>query len=151
MADPPDDVIARLNGLIEACKDREEAYRIAANAACNHDLKALLHSYRQQSAGFVAELQAEVKQRGGVPTETGSWTGWLTCGWQHLTAVISGDDAVVIRDCERGEDAVRAAYEATLAAPMPPDVRVVVERQYAAVKAGHDRLRALHAVATEPT
>ncbi len=147
----PMEVISRLNTLIEACKDREQGYRMAAEGARNQDLKALLHSYAEQSAGFVAELHAEVTRLGGVPTETGSLTGWLTRGWQHLTSVVSGgDDAAVIAGCERGEDAARAAYEAALAEPLPDEVRAVVERQYAGVKAGYDRLHALGAVATGP-
>jgi uncharacterized protein (TIGR02284 family) len=133
--------------LIEACKDREQGYRTAGEGARNKDLKALLHSYEGQSAGFVTELQAEVKRLGGAPAEAGSLAGWLTRGWQHLTAVVGGDDATVIAGCERGEGAACAAYEAALADALPNEVRAVAERQYAAVKAGHDRLRALGAVA----
>jgi uncharacterized protein (TIGR02284 family) len=143
-----EDLIAALNRLIEAGKDREQGYRAAAGGACNHDLKALLHSYEEQSAGYVAELQAEVQRLGGAPAETGTVTGFLTRGWQHLAvAVTGGDDAAVIADCERGESAARADYEAALAGPLPDEARAVLERQYAGVKAGHDRLRALEAVA----
>jgi uncharacterized protein (TIGR02284 family) len=140
----PKDVISSLNGLIEACKDREQGYRTAAGGGRNQDLKALLRSYEEQSAGYVAELQAEVRRLGGEPAEAGSLAGWLTRGWQHLTSVVSGgEDAAVIAGCERGEDAARAAYEGALAEPLPEQVRAVLERQYAGVKAGHDRLRAL--------
>lgn len=146
-----EEVISRLNALIEASKDREQGYRTAAEGARNQDLKALLHSYEGQSAGFVAELQEEVKRLGGAPVDTGSLAGWLTRGWQHLATVVSGgDDAAVIAGCERGEEAARAAYEAALAEPLSDEVRTVVERQYASVKAGHDRLRALAAVAVGP-
>src|SRR5689334_3201380 len=102
MAVPKEDVISRLNELIEACKDREQGYRTAAEGARNQDLRALLHSYEEQSAGYVTQLQAEVKRLGGEPAETGSLTGWLTRGWQHLTSVVSGgDDGPVIAACER--------------------------------------------------
>jgi uncharacterized protein (TIGR02284 family) len=151
MAAEQDGIVADLNKLIEACKDREQGYRTAAEAACNQDLKTLLHSYERQSAEFVAELRAEVERLGGTPAETGSVAGWLTRGWQHLTAIIAGgDDAAVIIGCGHGEDAARAAYEAVLAGPLPPEVRAVIERQYAGVRAGHDRLRALEAVAVGP-
>jgi uncharacterized protein (TIGR02284 family) len=152
MAAPKDDVIVRLNQLIEACKDREQAYRIAADSARNQDLKGLLRSYQEQSARLVAELQAEVKRRGGEPAQAGSWTGWLTRGWQHLAALVTnGEDAAVIQDCARGEDSVCVAYESALAQPLPAEVRALVERHYADVKNGHDRLRALQAVAVGPT
>jgi uncharacterized protein (TIGR02284 family) len=64
--------------------------------------------------------------------------------------VSGGDDGAVIAGCERGEEAARAAYEAALAEPLSDDVRALAERQYAAVKAGRDRLRALGAVAAGP-
>jgi uncharacterized protein (TIGR02284 family) len=148
---PKDDTNSRLNSLIEACKDREQGYRTAAEGAHNHDLKELLRSYEAQSAGFVAELQAEVSRRGGAPAETGSLTGWLTRGWQQLASVVSGgDDGAVIAGCERGEEAARTAYEAALAQPLPQGARALAERQYAAVKEGQDRLRALGTVAAKP-
>jgi uncharacterized protein (TIGR02284 family) len=150
MAGAQDEISAGLNRLIAACKDREHGYETAAEAARNQDLKALLHSYQRQSAEFVAELQAEVKRQRHTPADTGSLTGWLTRGWLHLTALVGGDDGGVIVACEQGEDAARAAYEAALAEPLPGEARAVIERQYAAVKGGHDRLRALQAVAVRP-
>jgi uncharacterized protein (TIGR02284 family) len=151
MAAEREGTVADLNRLIEACKDREQGYRTAAEVACNHELKALLHSYAQQSAEFVAELQAEVKRLGGAPAHTGTVTGWLTRGWVHLATVVAGaDDRAVIVACEHGESAARAAYEAALAAPLAVELRAAVGRQYAGVQAGHDRLRALEAVAAGP-
>jgi uncharacterized protein (TIGR02284 family) len=46
-------------------------------------------------------------------------------------------------ECERGEDAAKAAYEAALQKSLPADVRTLVERQYQGVKANHDRVRNL--------
>ena len=150
MEAPKEAVISRLNTLIEACKDREQGYRTAADVPATRTSSALA-LLRGTNAGFVAELQEEVKRPGGAPADTGSLAGWLTRGWQHLTTVVSGgDDAAVIAGCQRGEEAARAAYEAALAEPLPDEVRAVVERQYAGVKAGHDRLRALQAVAVGP-
>ena len=148
MAAEQEETIAHLNKLIEACTDRGQGYRAAAEAACNQELKTLLHSYERRSAEFVAELQAQVRRLGGTPAETGSVTGWLTRGWLYLTAAVTGgDDGAVIVGCEHGENAARAAYEAVLAGPLPSAVRAVIERQYASVRAAHDRLCALRAVA----
>jgi uncharacterized protein (TIGR02284 family) len=150
MVDRQERILSVLNNLIEACKDREQGYRAAADAAHNQDLKALLQSYRRQSAEFVAELQAEVKRLGGTPNDSGSLGGWLTRGWIHLSTLVTGDDGAVIVACGQGEASARAAYEAALGEPLPTEVRAVVERQYAAVRSGHDRLRALQAVALGP-
>lgn len=149
MAGEPDGVIATLNTLIEACKDREEGYRTAAEAAHNPDLKTMLQTYARQSAGYGDELRAAVSRLGGEPAQAGSLAGWVARGWQQLkTAVAGGDDRAVIEGCGGGECAARADYESALAAPLPDEVRVVVERQYAGVKEGCDRLHALALAAT---
>jgi uncharacterized protein (TIGR02284 family) len=49
----------------------------------------------------------------------------------------------VLAECERGEDAAKAAYNAALQKSLPADVRTLVERQYQGVKANHDRVRNL--------
>jgi uncharacterized protein (TIGR02284 family) len=54
----------------------------------------------------------------------------------------------VLAECERGEDAAKAAYEAALQKNLPADVRTLVERQYQGVKANHDRVRNLRNAAT---
>jgi uncharacterized protein (TIGR02284 family) len=150
MADRQERILSVLNNLIEACKDREQGYRAAANTAHNQDLKVLLQSYERQSADFAVELQAEVKRLGGTPNEAGSLGGWLARGWTHVTNLVAGDDGAVIVACGHGEEAARVAYEAALGEPLPTEVRAVAERQYAAVRSGHDRLRALQAVALGP-
>jgi uncharacterized protein (TIGR02284 family) len=53
----------------------------------------------------------------------------------------------LLAECERGEDAAKAAYEAALRKNLPTDVRTLVERQYQGVKANHDRVRNLRNVA----
>ena len=58
------------------------------------------------------------------------------------------NDHAVLAECERGEDAAKAAYEAALQKSLPADVRTLVERQYQGVKANHDRVRNLRNAAT---
>jgi uncharacterized protein (TIGR02284 family) len=57
-------------------------------------------------------------------------------------------ERAVLAECERGEDAAKAAYEAALQKSLPADVRTLVERQYQGVKANHDRVRNLRNAAT---
>jgi uncharacterized protein (TIGR02284 family) len=143
-----DGVISTLNHLIEACIDREHAYRDAAAAACNADLKDLLQKYERQSAEYAAELQAEVRGLGGEPEAKGTVGGLLTRGWQSLKGILADcDDASLIAECQRGECAARAEYEAALKGSFPRQVRGVLRRQYAGVKEGCERLHALELVA----
>ena len=143
MAAEHDDVVAVLNLLIEVCKDRESGYRAAAGGVRNPELKALFHGYERQSADYATELQAEVRRLGADPEQKGSLAGWFHRGWINIKAVVTGgEDAAVITECERGEDAALQNYQRALQTPLPDEVRAVVQKQYAGVKEGHDRLRA---------
>jgi uncharacterized protein (TIGR02284 family) len=51
------------------------------------------------------------------------------------------DEAAILEECERGEDAAKRSYGAALKKDLPMDVRTIVERQYNGVKQNHDRVR----------
>ena len=71
-------------------------------------------------------------------------TASLHRGWVNIKSTITGmDEAAVLAECERGEDAAKRAYEAALKKDLPLDVRSIVERQYQGVKQNHDRVRDL--------
>src|SRR5688572_380431 len=107
--------IAVLNELIEVCKDGENGFRVAAEGAKNSDLRSLFISYSAQRAAFAAELQREVERLGGKPEKSGSVAGAAHRGWIHLKEAVTGaDEAAIISECERGEDAAKAAYEKAL-------------------------------------
>jgi uncharacterized protein (TIGR02284 family) len=138
------DLVSILNTLIETDKDGEGGYLTAAKCVTNSDLKALFTSYSQQRAQFAAELQAEVQRLGGRAEQTGSLAGALHRGWTNIkAAVVGGDEAAIIAECERGEDVARKNYEEALQQNLPADVHAIVNRQYASVKEAHDRIRAL--------
>ena len=53
------------------------------------------------------------------------------------------NEHAVLAECERGEVAAKAAYEAALQKSLPANVNTLVQRQYEGVKANHDRVRNL--------
>jgi len=70
--------------------------------------------------------------------------GSMHRAWTNIKATITGkSEHAVLAECERGEDAAKAAYEAALQKSLPADVRALVERQHEGVKANHDRVRNL--------
>ena len=140
-----DNVISCLNNLIETCKDGQNGFKTAAEGVDRSELKTLFYEYSQQRAAFAGELQNEVRRLGGDPEKSGSVAASLHRGWIDIKSAVTGkDDNAVIAECERGEDsAVRNYREALSDENLPADVRTVVERQYAAVQAAHDRVRSL--------
>jgi uncharacterized protein (TIGR02284 family) len=138
--------IATLNELIEICKDGEEGFREAADGIQDSDLKSLFLDYSTQRAEFATELQDEVERLGGNPENKGTVSGAIHRGWIKLKeAVKSNDDAALINEAERSEDAAKEAYERALQMDLPADVLSLVEREYTEVKEAHDRVSELQA------
>ena len=139
-----EEVISTLNNLIETCRDGQNGFQTAAEGVERSELKMLFHTYSQQRARFVGELQDEVRRLGGDPEDTGSVAATLHRGWIDIKSVVTGkDDGAILSECERGEDVAVANYRAALNADLPANVRSVVERQFGEVKEAHDRVRSL--------
>jgi len=136
--------VSTLNSLIETCRDGQEGFKTAAEGVDNAELKELFYSYSQQRAGFVGELQDEVRRLGGEPDTTGSVTASLHRGWMGLRAALTGgDEAAVLAECERGEDAAMSNYRAAFNVDLPANIRQMVERQFAEIKEAHNHIRNL--------
>ncbi len=139
-----DNVISTLNGLIETCRDGQNGFRTAAEGVTRSELKTLFHGYAQQRAQFVGELQTEVRRLGGDPENMGSVAATLHRGWIDIKSAVTGkDDSAIIAECERGEDSAVSTYRDALDEDLPANIRSTVERQFAAVKQAHDRIRSL--------
>ena len=138
------DVIATLNDLLEISRDGEQGFRTCAEGVENPSLKAIFASAARRCAEGAAELEAKVRSLGGEPAQGGSISGSMHRVWTNIKSTITGmSEHAVLAECERGEDAAKAAYEAVLQKNLPADVRTLVERQYQGVKANHDRVRNL--------
>jgi uncharacterized protein (TIGR02284 family) len=137
-------VIATLNDLLETSRDGEQGFRTCAEGVQSPNLKALLEAAARHCAEGAAELEAKVRSLGGEPAQGGSISGSMHRVWTNIKSTISGmNEHAVLAECERGEDAAKAAYEQALKQNLPADVRALVERQYQGVKANHDRVRNL--------
>jgi uncharacterized protein (TIGR02284 family) len=146
------DVIATLNDLLEISRDGEQGFRTCAEGVESPNLKALFEAAARRCAEGAAELEAKIRSLGGEPAKGGSISGSMHRAWTNIKSTITikstgMSEHAVLAECERGEDAAKAAYEAALQKNLPADVRTLVERQYEGVKANHDRVRNLRNVA----
>ena len=137
-----DDVISTLNTLIATSKDGEEGFRSCAETVKNPTLKVFFEQKAERCREGAVQLQQIVREMGGDPKTGGSVSGAMHRFWVDIRGTIAGmDDHAILDECERGEDAAKRSYEKALAQDLPGDVRRVVERQYAEVKANHDKVR----------
>lgn len=139
-----ENIVSTLNNLIETCKDGQEGYKQASEGISNTTTKTLFNDLFKQRSMFSSELQAIVKSFGGDPEETGSISGSIHRGWMDIKDAVAGnDDTAILNECERGEDVALAAYKKALENDMPVVPADAVRRQYGAIQAAHDQVKAL--------
>jgi uncharacterized protein (TIGR02284 family) len=65
-------------------------------------------------------------------------------GWINLkSAITGGDEHAILAECERGEDSAVEEYKKALDDGLSPSAQEVVARQFAEIKAAHDRIKSL--------
>jgi uncharacterized protein (TIGR02284 family) len=139
------ETVSVLDELIETLKDGQEGFKQAAEAVKDSQLKSLFSEYSQQRSRFASTLQTEIQNLGKTEPETsGSTAGALHRGWINLkSAVTGGDDHAILAECERGEDSAVEEYKKALEDDLSPLLYEIVSRQYADIKAAHDRIKNL--------
>ena len=139
-----ENVISALNNLIETCKDGQQGFTEAAEGVEKSDLKSFFYEMGQQRSQFVGELQTLVRELGGDPENSGSIAGAIHRGWINIKSVMMGkDEAAILNEAERGEDVAKHAYKSVLEQTLPANILQVVQTQYTAVQASHDKVKSL--------
>jgi uncharacterized protein (TIGR02284 family) len=138
------EVTARLNGLIETCKDGEYGFRACAEHVRSLELKTLFTLRADDCKQAASDLQAHVVLLGGEPDRGGTTGGALHRGWVAVRGTLAGySDVAMLEECERGEDVALARYREVLENDLPIGAKAVVERQYRGVKRNHAQVREL--------
>jgi uncharacterized protein (TIGR02284 family) len=131
-----------INQLIDSCKDGERGFRYAANHVHDAAVKALFTEIASEREQFVVDLLPHAQRLGGANESDGTTAGALHRGWMTIKDALTGhDDAAIIREAERGENAALSVYENALEGLLPPVTRELVERQDAKVRHARERIR----------
>lgn len=136
--------ISTLNTLIDTCKDGAMGLRVSAQHVTSLELKVQLAAMADRCTESAGELSVLVRHLDGNPDEGGSIAGALHRSLIDFKAMIArNDDHAILEECERGEDAAKKHYRNALGSDLPPNVRIVVDRQYQGVVANHERIKVL--------
>jgi uncharacterized protein (TIGR02284 family) len=143
------EVISILNGLVESCKRGQEAFRSAAEGIRNSEFRRLFNIFAQQRTQFMSELQAEIHRLGGDARKQGATAARAdnTIPFRRPGTPEIRDEAAIIAECQREEEAAVNDYQEALKADLPLDVQYVVKRQYMDIKDAYDRIRILQRAA----
>jgi uncharacterized protein (TIGR02284 family) len=135
-----------LNDLIEINNDRVAGFEkaLADIKDENIDLKELFEGYAEQSRKNSEELAALVGNADEVSTGN-SVSGTLHRAWIDVKSLFGGSDREsILSEAERGEDAIKKAYQDALSSEdLPAEALSTVQTQATKIYAAHDEIKAL--------
>jgi uncharacterized protein (TIGR02284 family) len=134
-----------LNSLIATTIDSVDGYEAAGDKADNTDFRQIFLNRASERREVVTTLQTQVRSLGGNPEDDGTAIAGAHRFFMNVRDSISStDDEAVVAEVERGEDVIKAKYEAALKeADLSPASREIVQGCYTSVKQGHDQMRDL--------
>ena len=140
-----DSQIKTLNELIETTVDSITGYEDSASNVENERLREIFRQRANERQQVVEELRVEVRRLGGEPEDSGTFLGKAHQRFEDLKAAITGrDEQAIVNEVERGEDYIKAKFEAALNSEnLGAEARQVVERAYQSVRSGHDQISQL--------
>ena len=135
--------IDSLQDLIQINVDSQKGFTEAAEEVEDVTLESLFRELARQRADQAAELQGLVAGSGAEPQKSGSAAAAVHRAWMDLRTALGGGASAILSEAERGEDQIMEEYEEALGSELTGPVRDVLNRHYAAVRTGHDRVRDL--------
>lgn len=142
--DLSDTTIAKLQKLIRANIDSYNGFHESAEEISDAELAALFKQIGDQRSAMATQLQKFVEFNGEEAEDDGSVAAKTHRIWINIRSKLNGGDPhVILIEAERGEDHIKEAYADVLKETAGSAMNDVLTEQYAAVKAGHDKVRDL--------
>ncbi|MEC9373415.1 MAG: PA2169 family four-helix-bundle protein [Planctomycetota bacterium] len=135
--------IDKVNDLVSINVDSAKGFKEAADAVKDDRFANMFREAAEQRRGFANDLAGYI-QHEMKPDSDGSAKAKIHRWWLDVRAKLSdGDTHTVLEEAERGEDQIKGLYEKVLKETAGSPLNDVLQRQYAAVKKTHDRVRDL--------
>jgi len=135
------ETLEKVQELIAINIDSNKGFGDAISKIDDVNVTSLFRELAQQREDQAMELQNLVATNREEPAEEGSAAAALHRTWMNLRAALGGGTAAILEEAERGEDIIKDKYEQVLKETSGSAVNDLLQKHYAAVKAGHDRVR----------
>jgi uncharacterized protein (TIGR02284 family) len=141
----PEKSINWLNDLIQVNLDSRDGFKEAADNLKGKDssLITMFRTLSNQRAAQASELQALVATNSEDPADKGSVAAAAHRTWMDIRTALGGGEKAVLEEAERGEDHIKGKYEDALKDLGNCSCTTTLRKQYANVKASHDKVRDL--------
>ena len=134
--------ITTLNTLIATTIDSINGYEDSAQNVESERFREIFRQRASERQEVVQQLRDEVRRLGGNPEDDGSFLGKAHQRFEDLKAAITGrDEKAIINEVERGEDYLKAKWQAALqSGDLHGETHDLIEQCYQSVKSGHDQI-----------
>jgi uncharacterized protein (TIGR02284 family) len=130
-----------LNHLIETCTDAARGFRSASDHVRDDRLKAFFNEMAERREHFAATLLPHAQRLGGDAPADGTRAAALHRGWIDVKSRITmHDDHAILAEAERGDRVTLHIYKDAVEGMLPPEVRDLIEQQFAEVSAEHSEI-----------
>ena len=137
------ETIATLQELLQLNLDSRDGFVEAAENVEEMSIASLFRELAAERNGQASELRSLVASQSKEPTDSGSYSAAAHRLWMDLRTALGGGSAAMLSEAERGEDHIKGKYENAMMEHQGEAVREILQRQYEAIKASHDRVREL--------
>lgn len=143
-ATPYGESTAWVGPLIDACRETQITFEIAAGGTRDRLLRAELLQYSGQRREFIAELVQLAQRYGNQIIDPGNIKDPLSRQCEMLREAVANNNAVaLLAECERSEGAALDAYRGAYAMEMPTAIHAMINTHLSAIKRVRDRVHRL--------
>ncbi len=136
--------VAKLHDLVRINIDSDEGFTEASKDITDKSIAALFVELARQRRNNALELQEFISWSGETAAVLGSYVAAMHRAWINLRGMISGGDSyAILAEAERGEDAIKGAYEDAMPAISDTFIHDLLDKQYANVRANHDKVKSM--------
>ena len=137
-----------LNDLVKINNDRVAGFEKASENLEDDDrgLRPVFNKLAAESRDNAAQLAEKARQFNGEVPDGTSLSGSLHRAWLEVKSTFTGNDLEsILNECERGEDAIKAAYRSALedSSELPYEVVQLITGQQQGINEGHDLIKSL--------
>lgn len=137
-----------LNDLVKINNDRVAGFEKASENLEDDDrgLRPVFNKLAGESRDNAAQLAEKARQFNGEVPDGTSISGSLHRAWLDVKSTFTGNDLEsILNECERGEDAIKAAYRSALedSGELPYEVVQLIAGQQQGINEGHELIKSL--------
>ncbi|NCD68322.1 transaldolase [Mucilaginibacter agri] len=137
-----------INDLIKLNNDRVAGFNKAAEDLKDDtsDVVPIFSRLAGESSQYVNELTNVAQQHNGEVARGTSTSGNLHRAWIDIKSAFTGSDLLsILNECERGEDAAKAAYRDALDPDnnLSAELALLLQSQQLGISEGHDLIKSL--------